>query len=565
MPYTGHNDPKLPPSVKKLPANKRRQWVSVFNSTLKNCLSPKIGAAGSLKKCESVAFRFANGAVKEVNMAESDDDPIQVEEAVEGESGEKNCDMIEIAPPAFGGAISFDDTDAYEEARDFDSNSSRQKYLFDRIFDNIMALPEDEMDMAEKLVHVRAAVAELANRIENPPEMKELGLVGRAMGAVGRFVGGKEKELQEPPTEQFGFAEFEDLGAFYVTKDLHGALRWVAIVSNKYWDRDGETFSEASHEEFTDLANETKRFSELRLWHVPGSRIGKEDFTAYADGFVLSSGTFDKGMEDVAESLAAMKEGLRISHGYRYKLADLDSEGVYRKYRRFEITILPREKAANPWTSFVGETFRKEVFSMPLKPDQKAFLVEHLGEERTDKIEAALGDLNKELQEAGVGWKEFSAALEGAPEGSKPAAKEQKSADADPAAAGTKEEDPTAGDPQAVATQGETDALAQIAQMVEGAVAKAVAPLGVQMAELAGKVKGLEVSDEDKIANQLAPKARAVAASAARPTDSEGNVVDPEEAEKITKAQSGEGDVPASVAKGREYAELMTGQRLPSG
>jgi hypothetical protein len=366
-------------------------------------------------------------------------------------------------------------------------------------------------------------------------------------------------------TEQFGFAEFDDLGAFYVTKDLKGDLRWVAIVSNKYWDRDGETFSEAAHEECTDWINETEQFSELRLWHVPGSRVGQEDFTAYADGFVLSSGTFDKGMEDVAESLAAAKDRIKISHGYRFRPRDLDDEGVYHKYRRFEITILPSEKAANPWTSFVGETFRKEVFSMPLKPEQKAFFVEHLGEERTESIEAALGVLNKELEEAGVGWKQFSAALEGAPEGAKPETKDQRSADADPAAAGTKEEDPTAGDPSAVPTQGETDALAQLAQMVEGAVAKAVAPLGVQMAELAGKVKELEVSDEDKIANQMAPKSKAVATGVTRPTDAKGNVVDSEEAEKITKAQSGETDAPPSVAKAREYVELMTGNKLPQG
>lgn len=35
MPYKGPDDKSLPSNVKKLPDAKRRQWVHVFNSALK--------------------------------------------------------------------------------------------------------------------------------------------------------------------------------------------------------------------------------------------------------------------------------------------------------------------------------------------------------------------------------------------------------------------------------------------------------------------------------------------------------------------------------------------------
>ena len=65
MPYSGSDDDSLPSNVQSLPAAARRQWVSVFNSTMANCLNPaKGGGAGSQKDCEATAFKFANGVVK---------------------------------------------------------------------------------------------------------------------------------------------------------------------------------------------------------------------------------------------------------------------------------------------------------------------------------------------------------------------------------------------------------------------------------------------------------------------------------------------------------------------
>lgn len=65
MPYSGAGDPNLPDNVKSLPVKKRRQWVSVFNSTFERCMGGETRVENpDTSKCESFAFQNANGVVK---------------------------------------------------------------------------------------------------------------------------------------------------------------------------------------------------------------------------------------------------------------------------------------------------------------------------------------------------------------------------------------------------------------------------------------------------------------------------------------------------------------------
>jgi len=61
MPYSGPDDKSLPSNVKKMPLNKKKQWVHVWNSAFSSCMK-KDGA--SEKECESSAFAQANGVAK---------------------------------------------------------------------------------------------------------------------------------------------------------------------------------------------------------------------------------------------------------------------------------------------------------------------------------------------------------------------------------------------------------------------------------------------------------------------------------------------------------------------
>lgn len=67
MPYTDAQDPNLPENVKKLPDLKKRQWVAVWNSTYKRCRD-----AGGSDECESKAFQYANGVVKNKSLESVD-------------------------------------------------------------------------------------------------------------------------------------------------------------------------------------------------------------------------------------------------------------------------------------------------------------------------------------------------------------------------------------------------------------------------------------------------------------------------------------------------------------
>ena len=68
MPYTGPDDPGLPPNVKALPADQRRQWVAVWNDVYQRCIDD----GGDTSACESRAFPQANGVLKMAELKTRD-------------------------------------------------------------------------------------------------------------------------------------------------------------------------------------------------------------------------------------------------------------------------------------------------------------------------------------------------------------------------------------------------------------------------------------------------------------------------------------------------------------
>ncbi len=198
----------------------------------------------------------------------------------------------------------------------------------------------------------------------------------------------------------WGDSSFNDNITF--TKDKNGALRFVATFSNNFRDRDNppEVFTEAAHKEFVSYIDGGGEMPELWHWHTPGTKFGKADWIDYDNGFITASGLIDPGHEKEIESLTAAK-GLGLSHGYRYipgKDGDIDF------YRTFEISVLPNEKAANPWHEFT--LIQSEVKEM-FKPDKREYLVKHLGEESVAALENNNEARAKFLNNLGVDSKEF--------------------------------------------------------------------------------------------------------------------------------------------------------------
>lgn len=442
-----------------------------------------------------------------------------------------------------GGAINFQEADDFHDGQQIDMTIENEKNIFDQLHRNIW---NSERSITEKARLTEQAASDLARRIGEVDEEGER----------------ETSLLQKAKTFFFGPDKIRTatkaVGEIIFLKDSDGSWRWLAIHSNNYFDRDKEVFPAAAHKEFESFVDATENYPELRLWHVPGSRMGVADFLAYDEpsGFMLSSGTFDKGMEDVAERLA-QDDSLACSHGYRFREKDLDEEGVYARYRSFEVTILPAARAANPWTAISVGQIEQEV-RKGMKKEKRQFLLEKLGEERTLRIEAQLASLGKELDEAGVSFKDVLEETDGAPASdavaANPAAAAAPAGDpaaaaaqapaatdvapaasaqapvADPAAAATQEPDAGASDPAEVSGQ---KAPSDLMAAFNTAIREQLAPITAAIEALKVDVKGLKETDDSKVADAMKPRVDVSAAAAQRPTTNDGNVItDPEKAKQ---------------------------------
>ncbi len=210
------------------------------------------------------------------------------------------------------------------------------------------------------------------------------------------------EEILGTSFKELGLPDDVAEGSFVSYKDSDGQWRWMIINTNKFEDREGEIFSEKSHKEYIAYVEKTGDWPDVWLWHTPGTRVGQASMVDYVDGFVVHSGVYDEGMEDVAESLSKMQHKLGVSHGYEYLLGD-EEDKIYDHYRTFELTICPASRAANIWgTEFA--TFNKEV-TMGFSEEKRGFFVEALGEERVAALEERLPALAKELEREGVSFK----------------------------------------------------------------------------------------------------------------------------------------------------------------
>lgn len=472
--------------------------------------------------------------------------------------GEK-CGELTMIDAPLAGAQTFTDADDYREAREQEMHIREQQYLFEALVQNI--LNDDSLSLAQKAAAVASVSRELAERVKEGDDKGLLTrfrewLTGEGLSpdevAGLRFTAQTGKSWQTPPA-----AEEPEKGAFYVTKDAKGAWRWLAVTTNKFFDREDEAFSEASHQEYEAYVDKSQDYPEAWLWHTPGTRFGQADFVAYHDGFLLTSGTFDKGMEEVAERLASTKERLGVSHGFLFPEDSLDKEGVYHKYRMQEVSPLPKERAANIWTEFAAQL--KES-AMALSPEKRKFLVDTLGEDRTATIEGNLSDISKELEEAGVGWKEVGSGLaveekppaEEEPKGETPTAEEKPAGEEEkPKGEGEEEEKPPESDPDILA------GLAQGMDEIRKGLAQQGKSLDEQFEDIGKRLSALELTDDQKVAAAIAPRNQPN--GAAGPANSAANEVPAEKAKEMTKTE-GSDDPPSNPAT--PYVEDAVGRQV---
>ena len=283
--------------------------------------------------------------------------------------------------------------------------------------------------------------------------------------------------------------------AFAVYKQADGAYRWFGWVSNHFRDNDNppEILSSKAHQDFVDYVDKTGKFPELWLWHVPGSRIGKADMVDFADGFLIESGLFDPGAEDVAQKLATETDPVTMSHGF-FRTKAMDANGITDGYLQFEASITPQGPEANPWTAFSAIKEAK----MPLSENKKAFLAKYLPAETIASLEGKTDELRKAAEAAGVDWK----AVEGDPTGIA-------SISAEAAAAAPKLEDLIGPLADAIS---ERLQMANLSTAIAEIKAKAdqVDGLKDQITALTKTVNEGKKSDDERLAAIMMPKAASV-------------------------------------------------------
>lgn len=180
--------------------------------------------------------------------------------------------------------------------------------------------------------------------------------------------------------------------AFVTFKDANGDYRWLGIYSNTLVDREAEAFSEEAHRDFEAYVDETGDFPELRIWHEPAAVIGVSDVLAYdTNGYMLASGTFNELGETLAPHLKSFDGVWGMSHGYRYHKGDL-REGVYHRYRSFEVSVLPLDAAANLKTGFDLEGMD----TMALRKDKRDLFAKLGGDEFAKGLESRMESFAKD-------------------------------------------------------------------------------------------------------------------------------------------------------------------------
>lgn len=395
--FSGASDSKLPSNVKPLSVEKRRQWVGAWNGRFRDCKSD----GGSADTCESSAFAVANVAIKK-EMSE-EEMAVFVKDMTEAETTKFYMGQIEawdISLAQFSQEESeYSSTGGGEEracsnCRWFVAPGGCivvEGYPLPIVPNGIsnkwLARKEaEEMDPIP--VRIVEGEAALSGFLETAKGM---------IASLGRLL----KDSADT------YREIEPSRQFALYKDTAGELRWFAWMSNKWRDRDNpaEIIEEKAHQEYVAWVDKTKNFPEAWLWHTPGTRWGVADVVDYTDGFLVVSGTVDKGMETVAESMEG--EDLGVSHGFRYRHSDKD-QGIIGWYRSFELSPLPPDAAANQWTSM--DMIGKEV-DMGFNQAKREFLVDKLGEARVNLLEDDTKGMRQALEKAGVESKEIEDTL----------------------------------------------------------------------------------------------------------------------------------------------------------
>lgn len=339
--------------------------------------------------------------------------------------------------------------------------------------------------------HTRNA---LARASQSPFGSKAMPKIHAAAKKFGIKVGSKETELR-------------------IYKDNQGDWRWLGIFSNNFEDTSEEIITEAAHKEFIVFLDEHPEHAPFFVpWHTLGAaRKNRADFWDYVDGFMLIGGKLEA---DEAQALQkAQKDAqLGMSHGFFPLEHDPKNEKHITKYRTFEVSDLPLQNAANPFTGI--NVIMKEV-AMGFNAVKREYLVGQIGEDAVKELEKGLKQGGNILQLLGVPSKEAA-----------PSDAEEVEGTEEVPAIETDEEPATA-EVLATLTKAISDQLGlpALSALLENHD-KELKTLAATNKAQAETIKKLTKSDDEKIAEKIAPASSLFwMQKGNRPSQSKANIV----------------------------------------
>jgi hypothetical protein len=304
--------------------------------------------------------------------------------------------------------------------------------------------------------------------------------------------------------------------AILIEKDAKGDWRWIGRPTNNFIDWQTDIVSKSAHQGYVAWLDENPELAPAFVpWHTTLRREHDVDFWMEQDGALIMSGILTEN-EAAALFKAQTKADLGMSYQALGMRLDKSDPRVITNYWMYEVSDLPLDKAANPFTELT--TMIKEVGM-----DKLEYLTTIMGsKEKAEAYLAKTGQMQKELQAAGITSKEKEV--------------EEPTAPPEPAKAEAPAAIPV--DVKAI--------LEQVAKEldVEGLnafVAQAQESLA-KVEILEELVKSLQGSTDDKLAEMLEPPAARFAWSkGARPTEKEATKLkkDAEEDKKLGEAVPG--------------------------
>jgi len=306
-----------------------------------------------------------------------------------------------------------------------------------------------------------------------------------------------------------------------------GRRRWLGVSSGGFEDREGEIVSTAFLDDALDRAEKSGERGDLRIWHIPGSKVGGCDYQVMHEGFLLESGLMDDSAAG-RNATAWMQENkdARLSIQFMYK--NRSTAGVYSPPGAIvERSILPPDVAAFPWA---GITLKEYEMSQQINDEKRQKLQEIIGEDEATEVLDNLESGSTQLKAANVRFKEIDA---------EESTEDAEIADVDAPAAETEDEaqtevkevDAEVVDEPVVETIETFDfelnekAIADIAGAVVAQISPLIEPLVAEIERLRAATKemgadlaGMVTIEEQRIAEKAAQLPRATVRRIVRPT-----------------------------------------------